>query len=150
MTTQALYDPPKVGGDCLAWCTKCKMELAHVIVSMVSARPAKVICKTCKSQHNFKRGPGSSPSFTAGRAKAARKPAERTYVRVADMWEKKMAENKEADVKAYTVQASFVKGDVISHPKFGMGLVEDVKSNGKMTVLFREDEKTLIHGLQKT
>jgi len=125
------------------------MELAHVVFSMLNGRPAKVICKTCKSQHNFKRTPGASPSFSSSQ-KTARKPVERTFVRVADMWEKKMAENKEADVKAYTVQASFVKGDVISHPKFGMGIVEEVKLNGKITVLFREDEKVLVHGIAKS
>jgi hypothetical protein len=29
----------KTGGDCDAWCTKCKMDLAHTIVAMVTASP---------------------------------------------------------------------------------------------------------------
>lgn len=125
------------------------MDLAHVIVSMLDGRPAKVICKTCRGQHNYKRSAGdlTGLSRAASRPSTARKPTERTFVRVSEMWEKKMAEKKAAPMRQYNVQQSFAVGDVIQHPNFGVGLVEEVKRNGKITVLFRDDEKVLVHGL---
>lgn len=141
-STHQLYGPARVGGDTLAWCTKCKMDLAHVIVSMIDGRPAKVICKTCRSQHNFKRGAAVS-SLPSRRAAA--KPAARHVVKVSELWEKKMAEKKTAPLRPYTIQTSFEVGDVIQHPNFGIGLVEEVRRNGKITVLFRDDQRVLVH-----
>lgn len=150
MNANQLYGPPKTGGDCLAWCSKCKMELAHVIMSMVGPRPAKVICKTCRAQHNFKLAPGSATPLLRSARTGTRKTSEKAItIKVSELWEKKMAERKSDAMKPYNVQHTFIVGDVIQHPNFGVGLVEDVKSNGKMTVLFREDEKTLVHGLVK-
>lgn len=144
-----LYGPPKVGGDTLSFCSRCKMELAHVIVSMIDTRPAKVQCKTCKGQHNFKRGATTaSRSSPASRIPGmAKKPVEKATVRVAEVWEKKMSEKKLAPMVPYNVKAKFAVGDVIQHPNFGVGIVEEVKTNGKMAVLFREEEKILVHGL---
>ena len=58
-----------------------------------------------------------------------------------------MASKKQAPLKPYKTQELFHLGDVISHSKFGVGIVEEVKNNGKIVVLFRDEERTLIHGL---
>lgn len=144
--SEPLYDPPRVGGDILAQCTRCKMELAHVVVSMMNGRPAKVICKTCKGTHAYKRVTQTDLVRSTTSSRPRRAP-EKTYVKVSEMWEQKMAEAKNATVRPYSVKDTFAKGEVIQHPSFGMGLVEDVRKGGKITVLFRNDEKTLVHGL---
>lgn len=143
-STQVLYGPAKVGGDVLSYCTRCKMELAHVVVSMIDGRAAKVICKTCKGTHNYKRT-GATASFTATRA--ARKPTERTVIKVSELWEKKMGEAKSTQVRPYGIRDTFSVGEIIQHPQFGMGIVEEVKRHGKITVLFRDSEKVLVHGM---
>jgi len=137
-----LYGEPKVGRDILAYCSRCKMELAHVIVSMLNRRAAKVLCKTCKTQHNFKRGSDTAYSAPA----APRRAMPRTSVRASELWEKKISEKVSAPIRAYKVQDQFNVGEVIQHAKFGVGLVEEVKRNGKIVVLFREGEKVMIHG----
>ena len=50
MNTPAL----SVGKDTVCYCTRCKMDLGHMIMSMVGSVPARVMCRTCKSEHNFK------------------------------------------------------------------------------------------------
>lgn len=120
------------------------MELAHVIVSMISTRPAKVICKTCRSQHNYKSGLKTDTS----KPRTTGPKPERTTVRASEYWEKKLAEAKSHDSKPYRVTDTYAKGDVISHALFGMGVVEDVKSNGKMEVIFRVGDKILVHGMK--
>ena len=146
-STTPLYDPPRFGGDCLASCTKCKMDLAHVIVAMIDNKPAKVICKTCKSQHKYKRLGTAEAIKKASKPRAARKTAATETVRVAELWEQKMAENKEARSRMYSPQATFLKGDVIEHPKFGMGFVQEVRLGNKVAVLFRDEEKVLVHSM---
>ncbi len=142
---KSLYGPPKVGGDTLSFCTRCKMELAHVIVSMIDARPARVMCKTCKSVHNFRRiGDIGSAKRSSSAAKPAKRYTTASAVRVSEIWEQKMAEKQLAPIKPYQISAIYLKGDVIQHSKFGVGLIEEVRGT-KVIVLFRDAEKTLVH-----
>lgn len=143
MNTYELYGPPRVGGDCLSYCGKCKIELAHVIVSMLNGRPARVECKTCKSQHNHK---GAAPVTRKSSSSSAATPKKVT-VRVREVWEQKMQASRGKVPLNYNVKDVFKKGDVIQHVQFGLGFVEEVKLGGKITVLFSETEKVLIHGM---
>lgn len=144
---KALYGAPKVGGDALSYCTRCKIELAHVIVSMVDGQPAKVICKTCKSEHKFRKAPGTASTKT--KSPRLSKPSTSTQVvRAAEYWEKKMREAKKVG-RPYAVSDTFQVGDVVEHTKFGPGIVETVVSPSKVTVFFRDGEKILVHGMQK-
>jgi hypothetical protein len=140
--TNHLYGPPKVGGDTLAFCTRCKMELAHVIVSMVDRRPAKVLCKTCKTQHIFRH---SSPTKSTSSSRS--RPSPKLVISAAELWQKKI-QNTQVEVKPYRIQDKYSLGNLIQHGKFGVGVVEEIKRNGKILVLFREGEKTLVHGLE--
>jgi hypothetical protein len=71
--------------------------------------------------------------------------ATRTYVKNSEYWEQKIAEKKQVPQRPYKIQEQFKLGDVIQHSKFGVGIVEEVKNNGKIVVLFRDEERTLIH-----
>src|SRR2546422_867426 len=51
----------KVGADIDAWCTRCKMNLGHTILAMVSGRPVRVRCNTCQGEHNYRGDAGSEP-----------------------------------------------------------------------------------------
>lgn len=139
-----LYDAPKVGGDVLAWCGKCKMELAHTVIALMDRQPARVICKTCKSQHNFKRQGASTVKRTTG-ARAAAAP--KTTVRASDYWEQKMAERKSESFVPYNAKKTFQKGNLIQHAQFGVGVVEEVRIGNKILVIFRVGEKVLVHGM---
>ncbi len=148
MTKKALYGPVKVGGDILSFCTKCKMELAHVVVSMIDGRAAKVICKTCKSQHNHRKGGSAEPRATSSRQGSAKTPRVPVSVmRVAELWQKKVNESKASVPKPYQTSSVYIAGDAIEHPKFGLGIVEEVKTNGKMVVIFRDAERVLVHAM---
>lgn len=140
--TPNLYGPPRVGGDALSYCTKCRMDLAHVIVSMVDGKPSKVECKTCRSTHRFKAtgGPIGGPPRT-------RNTAPKTVIRAAELWEQKLAKKTEADAAPYQTTRRFNTGDVVKHPNFGMGIVEEIRSPTKIAVLFRDGEKILVHGM---
>lgn len=143
MNTYQLYGPPKVGADCLSYCGKCKLELAHVVVSMLGGRPARVECKTCRSQHNHK---GGAPVARKSSTSSGSTPLRKVTVRVREVWQQKVDASRGKVPINYNVRELFKKGDVIQHTQFGLGFVEEVKL-GKITVLFSETEKVLVHGM---
>lgn len=143
LSTTELYGPPKVGRDALAYCTRCKIDLAHVIVSMLGGRPAKVICKTCKSQHNYKLGGPGRASAAGITARSTKK--ETIEVRASEYWEQQMKASK-GELKPYAFTTTFKKGDIVQHSIFGDGIVEEVRTDGKILVLFRVGDKVLVHG----
>lgn len=117
------------------------MELAHVIVSMVNGRPAKVECKTCRSVHRFK----TSGNSAAG--PRTRNTVPKTVIRASELWEQKMATKSKEDVQAYKPTLSYQSGQVLQHPTFGLGVVEKVHAANKIAVFFRDGEKLLVQGL---
>jgi hypothetical protein len=143
-TTKPLYDAPRVGGDVLSFCSKCKMELAHVVVAMVGKTPIKVQCKTCKGTHGYRKvGGASTGRSTSTRSAGAAKP--KLPAKSSARWEERLSQTHGKDPVPYDARKAFAQGDVVNHPNFGVGVIEEVKLNGKILVLFREGEKVLIH-----
>jgi hypothetical protein len=131
------------------------MDLGHMIMSMVGSVPARVMCRTCKSEHNFKpkRGvkePGGvapsrgSPGSTTRTARAPREVKEEKTVPVELEWMRQMNASTSA-MKEYGADQAFLAGDRIKHPVFGEGIIQKLVFPNKVEVLFKMDIKTLIH-----
>jgi hypothetical protein len=45
---------PRLGDDIDDFCIRCKRITNHAIVSVVNAAPAKVRCRTCHSDHDYR------------------------------------------------------------------------------------------------
>ncbi len=45
----------RLGDDVDDFCVKCKRITNHAIVSLLEAEPAKVRCRTCYNDHDFRR-----------------------------------------------------------------------------------------------
>jgi hypothetical protein len=144
MTTALFYEKPKVGGDILTWCTRCKMDLAHVVIAMLGSAPARVQCKTCRSEHSYRKPKG----VTSPRPKTERKPAQKITMRSADIWEAKLAGRHKEEVVNYSVKDTYKPGQLVQHVQFGLGIVEELKAGNKLTILFKLGERLLIHGLK--
>ena len=46
----------RLGDDVDDYCVKCRRVTNHSIVSLVSRDPAKVRCRTCYHEHDFRKG----------------------------------------------------------------------------------------------
>lgn len=46
----------RLGDDIDDFCVKCKRITNHAIVSLLDEQPAKVRCRTCYSDHDYRRG----------------------------------------------------------------------------------------------
>jgi hypothetical protein len=45
---------PRLGDDIDDFCVRCKRIMNHAVVSVIDAQPAKVRCRTCHSDHDFR------------------------------------------------------------------------------------------------
>src|SRR5579871_6659849 len=45
---------PRLGDDIDDFCIRCKRITNHAIVSVLNAEPAKVRCRTCHSDHDYR------------------------------------------------------------------------------------------------
>jgi hypothetical protein len=130
-----------VGKDTVSYCTSCKMDLNHVIVSLKGDRIAKVQCLTCKKEHAFKAAKGT----TEPKKKKTKKVKEEEGNPIEVEWEKLMLAHKDMPMKTYNMKGNFTLGDKITHPNFGEGIVGKLIYPNKLEVIFRNDVKVLIH-----
>ncbi len=129
----------RVGGDIDAYCTRCKLVLGHTILAMVGTRAARVRCNTCDGEHNYR-------AAAAAKSKKGWQPtAVREAKPVVTSWEALIAAKDVSRARRYSSKERFVKDDLLDHPTFGVGLVQEVRGD-KINVCFKADTKTLVHG----
>ncbi len=129
-----------VGGEVEAWCTTCKIMKDHVVVAVVDDKPAKVECMGCGKQHQYRAAP-------PGTAKAPRERAARAATvaaqRIDDLDAKLAAGAPTARI--YAPRDTYVVGDFVKHPTFGVGLVIAVPAVQKAEIAFHDGRKLLVH-----
>jgi MinD superfamily P-loop ATPase len=131
-----------VGKEVLSYCNKCKLTLAHIIVTMKSDTViGKTTCKTCGGTHAYKDPSAVKANKTKGGTRVKKKS---TKDSVSDIWMEKIA-GATAKSQKYSPRTTFVKGDIIDHPKFGPGFIDKLIDNDKIQVIFRHEVKTLVH-----
>jgi hypothetical protein len=131
-----------VGAEIESWCGKCKDMRTHGVVAMVGDVPKQVICQTCGSKHNHRAEPpvrarGGQPTEAepqaTGRERTRREELRRDLQREL---------NASIEVRSFDPKANYSRGEIISHPQYGRGKVENVL-NGSILVRFLEGLRPL-------
>lgn len=132
-------DRTPVAQDLVTMCTRCGLELAHVVVfHNLQGIVERVKCKTCGSEHKYHPTEKTAPAKTL-------KPKKRTVPKKKDFAKEfgKLAEKfKGKESIAYNMSESFKTDDAIDHKTFGRGIVTSV-SYEKMEVAFSEGPRIL-------
>lgn len=136
----------KVGGEVDAFCTRCKLTLAHTILAMVGTKIARVRCNTCGGDHSYRSAPGTTdrPSASSSRT-AASAPRPEKPDKVVISFEQQLAGKDLANAPRYSPKDTYKVDQVIQHPTFGLGLVTAVRGD-KVDITFKSETKTLVHG----
>ena len=143
----------KVGGEVDAFCTRCRLTLAHTILAMVGTKIARVRCNTCNGDHAFRSAPGTtdkpSPSARASGGtsgtKAPRASRPTAEEKIIISFEEQLAGKDIANAPRYSPKDTYKPEQVIQHPTFGLGLVTAVRGD-KVDITFKSETKTLVHG----
>src|SRR5882672_7515389 len=117
----------QVGGDVDAYCGKCKESREHVIAAInADSSIGRVECRTCHSNHIY-------------RERSTRAATTRSSTRGAKK-ESASGTEKIGPLRSYSMQERFAAGDRVDHPKFGVGVVVEVRA-GKIDVKFGREVK---------
>ncbi len=140
--TQTNMATHKVGGEVDAYCTRCKLTLAHIILAIVGTKIARVRCNTCNGDHAYRGAPGTTDRpAPAPRRSSGLSKAEKIII----SFEEQLAGKDVANAPRYSPKDTYSVDQVIQHPTFGVGLVTAVRGD-KVDLTFRTDTKTLVHG----
>ena len=139
-----------VGEKIDAWCLKCKLELAHVVLYERAGQAARVKCQTCGAEHMY-RGlkPQKKPGVVAFNLSRLNRPKStlqnaQTVREAETRWVLKNHELKpDRPIRAYDMKERYTRGDVINHPQFGLGFVERIVTDNRIDILFRNGLRTL-------
>lgn len=129
-----------VGSDVEAYCTKCKMVLAHTVAAMEGTKPRRVKCNTCGGSHNYR--PTKPTPRTA--AKKTSKTGKTTTRKTRQSWDEIMQEASQKPHKVYSMSGSFGEGDWIEHSTFGLGCVQTFTPPNRIIVRFADSTRTLV------
>ncbi len=138
-----------VGDDIDAKCLPAcgKLVLAHTIVAMVGDKIQQVKCNTCEKVHGY-RPPDSPSEATARRRRAERKASAKdsSTLPSASDYDNLVKGHDLSKAEKYSPKMALDTHSVIDHPKFGVGLVIDLKEGNKAQVAFPDGGKILVYG----
>ena len=129
------------GKDVDSYCTKCKLELGHLIVAMVGDKIAKVKCNTCGGIHNYRVLKVQKPAGTAKKAATPKIPKEIGKPPEV-LWQERISKARGTEIP-YEMGRVFKVGDVIAHELFGKGVVLQIASK-KCTAIFVDKERIMV------
>jgi hypothetical protein len=119
----------RVGGEIDAWCGKCGEQKTHNIIAMVGTEPKQVLCQSCGSRHTYRTGPARTRATDgAPEATTSRPPLpDREAARRADIMRALAEEVAVAPtVRVFNPKERYKAGEIISHPEYGRGKIENV------------------------
>ena len=133
-------------------CLKCKSVTNHTIIAMLEGKAAKVECNTCHARHKY-RSPVTVKKKSSGVRRVTKKKAAGSKggrmtpeMKAAAHYETVLADRSMEGALPYAMTATFAQGDLIDHPKFGLGLVTRKISANRIEVTFRIGIKILVCG----
>jgi len=131
-------DRTPVAQNVITMCTKCEMELDHVVVAHNAAGIVeRVKCHTCGGEHKYR------PDKKRATKKTSVKQIGTKEVDSRETFERLAQKFKEKKPLPYRMSGSFKNDDVIDHRTFGMGIVISA-SHDKMEVAFSDGPRILV------
>jgi len=114
---------------------------------MKEDRIVRVLCRSCKKEHAFRHTPEKKSAVRKSPAATTkeRKRGEAT----AEDWRAEMYNSKHLSGKPYALDGLFEAGDKVVHRTFGTGIVKELISSDKMSVLFETGTKVLVRGISR-
>ncbi len=136
-------DVDEVGSDIEAYCPKCKQDTSHTVITKYEEEVRRVQCSVCGDVHAYRKPRGEEADEPPEPA-AARKRAAQKKLSWQEAFDKLGAHKAHDRSRPYTIREQYHEGDIVSHPKFGIGFVTEISEN-KAEVTFQDDRRLLVH-----
>lgn len=159
-----MADAITLGDHIESKCTRCHDVTGHIVVLMIENEITKVECRACGSIHKYyppttkKNDLRKTKNSNSGSKKvqkgiiqttkdtssitSKKSKSQKVSREIAKQWQKAI-DKSYSTPKPYTMTVSLAVGDIIEHPRFGNGIVQEIFPSDKAEVLFREGIKLL-------
>ena len=135
-------DVDEVGSDIEAYCPKCKGDTSHTVITKYEEEIRRVQCSPCGDVHGYRKPRGEAeediPEPVAAKKRAASKKPSWDEARA------KVGDKKMSHPRPYSIRDTYGEGDIVNHPKFGVGFVTEISEN-KAEITFQDERRVLIH-----
>ena len=139
--------PLSAGNTIETMCTRCKGVLNHTIVAMVGEKIVRVECSTCHGLHAYHppRVPKGPAAARDARTKttAPRKSKADPEAAARAEWAELQQRMDPAQAIPYDMNRTYRIKTLLSHPNFGLGIVQLIIPPNKIDVLFQDGKKRL-------
>ena len=128
-------------------CTRCNGVLNHTIVAMVGEKIVRVECSTCHGVHAYHplkatKEPAAAKA-TSKKAAAPRKSKADPEAAARAEWAELQPGMDSSQAIPYDMTRVYRLKNLLSHPNFGLGVVQLVIPPNKIDVLFQDSKKRL-------
>ena len=131
------------GHDIDTYCSRCKLELAHVIIALSAGQPVRVLCKTCNSEHAFRK-PKRKTTGVTKRAATKKSTASAPQGPLSTEAYHQMLSGRDLSrSRRYTIKETFEVDDIVDHKKFGIGLVTKCSGTKRSKLHFERARRFL-------
>lgn len=138
------------GDEVDAWCTKCRMDLNHIVIAVVGSDIQRAKCLTCGGEHKYhppksNKNASKSGSKKKTPSKTSQTGKTRSKVSAEGEWNTFMKGLDESvEPRAYRINEEFDEGEFLNHKSFGVGKVLNILGSERMEVVFKEGRKILL------
>ena len=135
----------EAGEEILSHCGKCKDDTCHVISVVADEKISKVMCNTCKAQHNYRKPKMQDKDSTETKpVKSAKTTSVRRGLKsAAKKWNDILANYELNDAQGYKMKQDYEESALIKHPSFGIGVVTRKIDQNKIEIYFETGLKLL-------
>ncbi len=132
----------EVGDEIEAMCGTCKAATVHNVEVIKDGKVTKVLCKSCHNSHKYRKPVEEGEAKPKKKATKAKKP---TKTKEQRKWSRVMGKVEGTEPQSYDMSEKYEEQNVIDHSKFGVGVITEVIDPTKISVVFEEGVKTLVH-----
>lgn len=142
--------PFVAGNDVHGFCPKCKRDGNHTVMVVHDGLVQQVRCTECREVHWYQRPhtPARAPKRSKTRRTTTRKRAPRKTKAPPgppEEWVKHVIGADPESFHNYSMKECYELNDLISHVKFGPGVVAAIRDDNKIEIAFQQGIKTLVH-----
>ena len=131
-------DELEAAGLVEGWCPECRAMKPHKVLKDGSHA---IVCAECNCMHRNEKDVLEAKPLVHGILKPEEK---KSAALLQAAWERLTSGVNETAVIRYSIHADLNEGDIISHTKFGRGIVVARLEQNKVEVLFKDELKRLV------
>jgi len=132
-----------------AYCTNCKSDTSHIVLDVDGVQVREVRCESCDATGEFRTPKAKTRALKAAIKRKTVPPPPRKRTRKKVQTPEEIYQNmiKGLDLTTampYSIKTELNIGDLVDHPKFGVGIVETIADIQKAKIVFEDGERVMV------